>query len=108
MLVLVSGCQFVLVLVFIGGGNVVFMLLQLQVFLLLLVVVVCVQIGVIICYDFVYQVLFYFGGDVLFDCGVCIDVVVCVLCSQGLDLQVCLYEDMCGNFSVYLVIWGLL
>jgi len=39
--------------------------------------------------------------------GVCTDVVVRALRSQGLDLQARVHEDMRGNFSAYPAIWGL-
>lgn len=65
------------------------------------------QIGVTTRYDPAYQVLSYPGGDVPLDRGVCTDVVVRALRSQGLDLQARVHEDMRGNFSAYPAIWGL-
>ncbi|KRG61185.1 NADH:quinone oxidoreductase, partial [Stenotrophomonas africana] len=65
------------------------------------------QIGVTTRYDPAYQVLAYPGGDVPVDRGVCTDVVVRALRSQGLDLQARVHEDMRGNFSAYPTIWGL-
>ena len=65
------------------------------------------QIGVTVRYDPAYQVLAYPGGDVARDRGVCTDVVVRALRSQGLDLQARVHEDMRGNFSAYPTIWGL-
>jgi len=65
------------------------------------------QIGVTTRYDPAYQVLAYPGGDVPLDRGVCTDVVVRALRSQGLDLQARVYEDMRSDFSAYPAIWGL-
>ena len=65
------------------------------------------QVGVTTRYDPTYQVLAYPGGDVPVDRGVCTDVVVRALRSQGLDLQARVHEDMRGNFSAYPAIWGL-
>lgn len=65
------------------------------------------QVGVTTRYDPAYQVLAYPGGDVPLDRGVCTDVVVRALRSQGLDLQARVHEDMRGNFSAYPSIWGL-
>lgn len=65
------------------------------------------QIGVTTRYDPAYQVLTYPGGDVPTDRGVCTDVVVRALRSQGLDLQARVHEDMRDNFSAYPAIWGL-
>lgn len=65
------------------------------------------QIGVTTRYDPAYQVLAYPGGDVPLDRGVCTDVVVRALRSQGLDLQARVHEDMRGDFGAYPAIWGL-
>lgn len=65
------------------------------------------QIGVTVRYDPAYQVLAYPGGDVAPDRGVCTDVVVRALRSQGLDLQARVHEDMRSDFSAYPAIWGL-
>ncbi|WP_426354302.1 DUF1287 domain-containing protein [Stenotrophomonas maltophilia] len=65
------------------------------------------QVGVTTRYDPAYHVLAYPGGDVPLDRGVCTDVVVRALRSQGLDLQARVHEDMRGNFSAYPSIWGL-
>lgn len=65
------------------------------------------QIGVTVRYDPAYQVLAYPGGDVAADRGVCTDVVVRALRTQGLDLQARVNEDMRADFSAYPAIWGL-
>ncbi|PTA73249.1 MULTISPECIES: DUF1287 domain-containing protein [unclassified Stenotrophomonas] len=65
------------------------------------------QIGVTTRYDPAYRVLAYPGGDVPADRGVCTDVVVRALRSQGLDLQARVHEDMRDDFSAYPAIWGL-
>lgn len=65
------------------------------------------QLGVTTRYDPAYQVLAYPGGDVPADRGVCTDVVVRALRSQGLDLQARVHEDMRSDFSAYPAIWGL-
>lgn len=58
-------------------------------------------------YDVVYVCLDYLNGDFLLECGVCVDVVICVLCSQQVDLQKWVYEDMQVYFFVYLNNWKL-
>nr|WP_180166792.1 DUF1287 domain-containing protein [Stenotrophomonas sp. SbOxS2]NYT99678.1 DUF1287 domain-containing protein [Stenotrophomonas sp. SbOxS2] len=65
------------------------------------------QIGVTTRYDPAYRVLAYPGGDVPPDRGVCTDVVVRALRTQGLDLQVRVNEDMRADFSAYPALWGL-
>lgn len=65
------------------------------------------QIGVTTRYDPAYQVLAFPGGDVPLDRGVCTDVVVRALRSQGLDLQARVHEDMRGHFDAYPGLWGL-
>ncbi|MEG0186662.1 MAG: DUF1287 domain-containing protein [Stenotrophomonas sp.] len=65
------------------------------------------QIGVTVRYDPAYQVLPYPGGDVPIDRGVCTDVVVRALRTQGLDLQARVHEDMRTDFSAYPPLWGL-
>ncbi|MFZ5638170.1 MAG: DUF1287 domain-containing protein [Pseudomonadota bacterium] len=65
------------------------------------------QIGVTVVYDPAYVVLPYPGGDVPKDRGVCTDVVIRALRTQGLDLQHVVHEDMRGNFAKYPQKWGL-
>lgn len=65
------------------------------------------QIGVTVLYDPAYVELPYPGGDVEARRGVCTDVVVRALRSQGLDLQQAIHEDMRANFSDYPQDWGL-
>ena len=65
------------------------------------------QIGQTVRYDPAYVVLGYPGGDVPADRGVCTDVVVRALRTQGIDLQQQIHEDMRGNFSAYPALWGL-
>lgn len=65
------------------------------------------QIGVTVRYDPAYRVLAYPGGDVPADRGVCTDVIVRALRSQGLDLQQLLHEDMRTAFADYPSHWGL-
>ncbi|MCW4454135.1 DUF1287 domain-containing protein [Flavobacterium sp. MXW15] len=65
------------------------------------------QIGVTVRYDPAYQVLDYPGGDVPPDRGVCTDVIVRALRSQGIDLQARIHEDMRRHFGDYPGLWGL-
>lgn len=65
------------------------------------------QVGQTVRYDPAYTVLDYPGGDVALDRGVCTDVIVRALRSQGLDLQQRIHEDMRGHFSAYPPLWGL-
>ncbi|WP_075575196.1 DUF1287 domain-containing protein [Lysobacter antibioticus] len=64
------------------------------------------QIGVTRFYDPAYVRLAYPGGDVAADRGVCTDVVIRALRSQGLDLQQAVHEDMRANFAAYPGLWG--
>lgn len=63
------------------------------------------QIGVTRYYDPAYVQLAYPGGDVASDRGVCTDVVIRALRTQGLDLQRSVHEDMRADFSAYPSIW---
>jgi uncharacterized protein len=65
------------------------------------------QIGVTTTYDPAYVRLAYPGGDVPQDRGVCTDVVIRALRTQGLDLQKSVHEDMRGHFALYPKRWGL-
>jgi len=65
------------------------------------------QIGVVRLYDPAYYSLPYPGGDVPADRGVCTDVVVRALRTQGLDLQQAIHEDMRAHFDQYPRQWGL-
>lgn len=65
------------------------------------------QIGVTVRYDPAYVRLAYPGGDVAADRGVCTDVVIRALRTQGLDLQQRVHEDMRTNFTAYPKQWGL-
>ncbi|MEG2805930.1 DUF1287 domain-containing protein [Stenotrophomonas sp.] len=65
------------------------------------------QVGQTVRYDPAYAVLAYPGGDVPLDRGVCTDVIVRALRTQGLDLQQRIHEDMRGDFSAYPALWGL-
>lgn len=65
------------------------------------------QIGVTTRYDPAYVRLPYPNGDVPQDRGVCTDVVIRALRSQGLDLQRNVHEDMRANFTEYPQKWGL-
>lgn len=65
------------------------------------------QVGQTLRYDPAYAVLAYPGGDVALDRGVCTDVIVRALRSQGLDLQQRIHEDMRGHFNAYPALWGL-
>lgn len=64
------------------------------------------QIGVTVRYDPAYIRLSYPGGDVPDDRGVCTDVVVRALRTQGLDLQRTIHEDMRSAFAAYPRHWG--
>ncbi|MGH8081055.1 MAG: DUF1287 domain-containing protein [Lysobacter sp.] len=63
------------------------------------------QIGVTRRYDPAYVQLAYPGGDVASDRGVCTDVVIRALRTQGIDLQQAVHEDMQANFASYPAIW---
>ena len=65
------------------------------------------QIGVTRFYDPAYAGMGYPGGDVPMERGVCTDVVVRALRTQGLDLQQALHEDMRAHFLDYPQQWGL-
>lgn len=65
------------------------------------------QLGVTRTYDPAYVELPYPGGDVPLDRGVCTDVVVRALRTQGLDLQQAMHEDMQAHFAKYPQQWGL-
>ncbi|TXH66614.1 MAG: DUF1287 domain-containing protein [Lysobacteraceae bacterium] len=65
------------------------------------------QIGVTLHYDPAYVVLAYPNGDVAQNRGVCTDVVIRALRTQGLDLQQRVHEDMRANFALYPRKWGL-
>jgi uncharacterized protein YijF (DUF1287 family) len=65
------------------------------------------QISVTRLYDPAYVELDYPGGDVPPDRGVCTDVVIRALRTQGLDLQQTIHEDMRKNFAAYPQLWGL-
>ena len=65
------------------------------------------QIGVVRLYDPTYFGLSYPGGDVPADRGVCTDVVIRALRTQGLDLQQAIHEDMRAHFDLYPQQWGL-
>ena len=65
------------------------------------------QIGVTTGYDPAYFSLRYPGGDPPADRGVCTDVVIRALRTQGVDLQQRINEDMRGNFAAYPQLWGL-
>jgi uncharacterized protein YijF (DUF1287 family) len=65
------------------------------------------QVGVTLLYDPAYVRLKYPGGDVPAYRGVCADVVVRALRTQGLDLQRLVHEDMRAHFGAYPRTWGL-
>ena len=65
------------------------------------------QIGVTTRYDPAYFSLSYPNGDPPADRGVCTDVVIRALRTQGVDLQQRINEDMRGDFSAYPQLWGL-
>ena len=58
-------------------------------------------------YDPAYVRLDYPMGDVPADRGVCSDVVIRALRTQGIDLQRLVHEDMTANFGAYPKRWGL-
>lgn len=65
------------------------------------------QIGVTVRYDPAYTPIAYPNGDVLIDRGVCTDVVIRAMRTQGLDLQKQVHEDIRANFAAYPRHWGL-
>jgi uncharacterized protein YijF (DUF1287 family) len=65
------------------------------------------QVGVTRLYDPAYVEMAYPGGDVPAERGVCTDVVVRALRSQGVDLQQTIHQDMRGHFAEYPQQWGL-
>lgn len=65
------------------------------------------QIGVTVLYDPAYVRLAYPGGDVPASRGVCTDVVIRALRTQGIDLQQRVHEDMRADFAAYPRTWGL-
>ena len=65
------------------------------------------QIGKTLEYDPAYTVLTYPMGDVAMQKGVCTDVVIRALRTQGLDLQQLVHEDMRQNFNSYPKLWDL-
>ena len=65
------------------------------------------QVGITRLYDPAYFELAYPGGDVPAERGVCTDVVVRALRSQGVDLQKVIHEDMHAHFADYPQNWGL-
>ncbi|WP_083537717.1 DUF1287 domain-containing protein [Pseudoxanthomonas mexicana] len=65
------------------------------------------QVGVVRLYDPAYFSLSYPGGDVPADRGVCTDVVIRALRTQGLDLQQAIHDDMRVHFSGYPKLWRL-
>ena len=65
------------------------------------------QIGVTTRYDPAYFSLSYPNGDPPLDRGVCTDVVIRALRTQGIDLQQRINDDMRGSFAAYPQLWGL-
>lgn len=65
------------------------------------------QIGLVRLYDPAYFGLAYPGGDVPADRGVCTDVVIRALRTQGVDLQQAIHDDMRAHFDRYPRQWGL-
>lgn len=65
------------------------------------------QIGITVSYDPAYVRLTYPGGDVPESGGVCTDVVIRALRTQGIDLQQRVHEDMRAHFASYPRKWGL-
>ncbi|HET6782854.1 MAG TPA: DUF1287 domain-containing protein [Pseudoxanthomonas sp.] len=65
------------------------------------------QIDVTLLYDPAYVEMSYPGGDVPAERGVCTDVIVRALRSQGVDLQQTIHEDMRAHFAEYPQQWGL-
>ena len=72
-----------------------------------LVVAARSQIGKTLEYDPAYTVLTYPMGDVAMQKGVCTDVVIRALRTQGLDLQQLVHEDMREHFAAYPKLWNL-
>ena len=60
-----------------------------------------------VTYDPSYVRLGYPGGDVPNDRGVCADVIIRVLRTEGFDLQKLVHEDMRSSFASYPTLWGL-
>lgn len=58
-------------------------------------------------YDPSYVVLAYPMGDIAEGRGVCSDVVIRALRTQGIDLQTLVHEDMTAHFDAYPKRWGL-
>ncbi|MEN5209463.1 DUF1287 domain-containing protein [Stenotrophomonas terrae] len=65
------------------------------------------QVGVTTRYDPAYFSLPYPKGDPPPDRGVCTDVVIRALRTQGVDLQQRVHDDMRANFGAYPQLWGL-
>lgn len=65
------------------------------------------QIGVTVSYNSGYTVIPYPNGDVPKETGVCTDVVIRAMRTQGLDLQQAVHQDMKANFGRYPKNWGL-
>ncbi|WP_339516832.1 DUF1287 domain-containing protein [Pseudomonas sp. RL_15y_Pfl2_60] len=65
------------------------------------------QVGVTLSYDPAYRRLAYPNGDVPLNTGVCTDVLIRALRTQGLDLQRAVHQDMRANFGQYPKHWGL-
>lgn len=65
------------------------------------------QVGVTVSYSPGYASLRYPGGDVPINTGVCTDVVIRALRTQGFDLQRLVHEDMVAHFRAYPRRWGL-
>jgi uncharacterized protein len=65
------------------------------------------QIGVTVSYDPAYTRIPYPGGDVPESRGVCTDVVIRALRTQGIDLQQRVHEDMRAHFAAYPQKWRL-
>lgn len=72
-----------------------------------LVVAARKQIGVTVRYDPAYTRIAYPNGDVPASRGVCTDVVIRALRTQGIDLQQRVHEDMRAHFADYPQKWGL-
>lgn len=65
------------------------------------------QVGMTTRYDPAYFSLAYPNGDPPPDRGVCTDVVIRALRTQGVDLQQRIHEDMRQDFAAYPQLWGL-
>lgn len=65
------------------------------------------QIGKTVFYDSTYVPLSYPGGDVPVRTGVCADVVIRALRTEGIDLQKEVHEDMQTAFNDYPHYWDL-